>query len=68
MNITFFFLLFEKFEEDILILLFLIDLFVIFELITILSINYGNYITDDSQLKRWICQHTYCGSILVGIF
>ena len=68
MNIKLFLLLFEKFEEDILILLFLIDLFVIFELITILSVNYENYMTDDSQLKRWICQHTYCGSILFGIF
>ena len=38
-------LLYVKLEEDIFdIILFFIDLFTIFELITILSVNYGNHI------------------------
>ena len=41
----FFFLLFEKLEKDVfVILLFFIDLFTIFELITILVVNYSNHI------------------------
>ena len=40
-----FFLLFEKLEKDVfVILLFFIDLFTIFELITILVVNYSNHI------------------------
>ena len=40
-----FFLLFENIEEDIfVILLYFIDLFAIFELITILSVSYGNQV------------------------
>ena len=47
------FLVTEKLGEDIiLILLFFIDLFTIFELITILSINYGNHIISDSQWRH----------------
>ena len=43
----------EKLGEDIiLILLFFIDLFTIFELITILSVNYANHITSDSQWRH----------------
>ena len=39
------FLLFEKLEEDIFaILIFFIDLVTIFQLVTILSVNYGNHI------------------------
>ena len=42
---TSFFLLFENLEEDIfVILLFFIDLIAIFELITILSVSYGNQV------------------------
>ena len=43
LNIELFFLLFEKLEEDIFVILpFFIDLLTIFELITILSVNYGD--------------------------
>ena len=43
----------EKLGEDIiLILLFFIDLFTIFELITILSVNYANHITSDSHWRH----------------
>ena len=46
LNIKQFFLLFEKLEEDIfVILLFFTDLFTIFELITILIVIYGNHIS-----------------------
>ena len=45
MNMKLLLLLFEKVEEDIFIILFLFtDLFTIFELIIILSVNYGNHI------------------------
>ena len=47
------FLVIEKLGEDIILtLLFFIDLFTIFELITILSINYGNHIISDSQWRH----------------
>ena len=46
------FVVVEKLWEDILNLLFFIDLFTIFDLIAILSVNYANHITSDSQWRH----------------